>query len=77
MIYLDNDIIVRGPLDKLTRTKRFSAAPDLNWTISHYYKKGSRVAMELAESYDLDQRVFNAGVFSFRHLLMLMNSLNA
>ena len=65
VIYLDNDIIVRGPLDRLTRTTGFSAAPDLNWSISHYYNKRSPVGKELAKSYDLDQKAFNAGGFFF------------
>jgi len=74
IIFLDCDIIVRGPLEKLTKVKKFAAVADL-------YSKKLKTQFFDAEkkifngkTYDTNVTAFNSGVFSFRTEIIKENT---
>ena len=70
IVYLDADIIVRGPLDRLTRVRRFSAVSDygkalLDQIIDPTWNPTANSAIQaFSERYDLGRESFNTGVFA-------------
>ena len=69
VIYLDTDIIIKGPLDGLLDLKGFGACPSLGQVFKdnliNYDKIDSNVLQELKMNFDFNKNTFNAGVMSF------------
>jgi lipopolysaccharide biosynthesis glycosyltransferase len=65
IIYLDSDIIVRGPLEKLTKTKGFCAVEEGKLRKNFIALPKSKALKELKENYNLNTSSFNAGFFVF------------
>lgn len=65
IIYLDSDIIVRAPLNGLTKIKYFGAVQDIftNKLRSQFYDSKKRTFSN--RTYNLSVPAFNAGVISF------------
>jgi len=65
IIYLDSDIIVKGPLDRLTQIKTFGAARNLYYgKLFHEFHNPQNNQIN-GISYDLDTTSLNGGFFSF------------
>ena len=71
VLYLDSDIIVRGPLSYLSRVNQFSAVKDYGKTILKQFVSPKHVPEvqpeidKLATKLSLESPSFNAGVFAF------------
>jgi colanic acid/amylovoran biosynthesis glycosyltransferase len=73
IIFLDADIIVRAPIDNLSKVKGFYAVPDVNDNpLSKQFIGKDLLNMdnlalfkELGEKYDLSRRSLNSGVMAF------------
>ncbi|MDP8200610.1 MAG: glycosyltransferase [Candidatus Tenebribacter burtonii] len=68
--YLDGDVLIKGPLEKLTEVSSFAAVPDLGMpTLSHQFQRlklrDEKIYNEVNKKYNLKHPAFNAGVFSF------------
>jgi lipopolysaccharide biosynthesis glycosyltransferase len=67
IIFLDADIIVRAPLDKLTKVKGFAAVKDIhNLPISFNFDiQENKKFSNLKKTYNLHKVGFNSGVIAF------------
>jgi lipopolysaccharide biosynthesis glycosyltransferase len=69
VVYLDVDIVTKGPIENLTKIDSFSACHSLGQTIKDNIIAETPVQKELlnklAIKYDLNKKAFNAGVMSF------------
>lgn len=66
IVFLDSDIIIRAPLDSLTKIRYFGAVQDLFYKrlYTHFYNPQKNHFSDI--SYNLNVPAFNSGVFSFR-----------
>jgi len=68
IIYLDADIIVRGPLEKLTKVQGFAAVNDClskNKLLDQFISKYEGPFHLLKSKYNLKKPAFNSGVIAF------------
>lgn len=69
VVYLDVDILTRGPIDGLLEVDGFGACYSLGQTIKdnliHVDQIDLRVLEDLHNTFDLNRRAFNSGVMSF------------
>jgi len=67
VIYLDADIIVRASLDELIKVKGFAAIINNRYKLKNQFNNNENRLMykHLKGNYDLNEKSFNAGVFTF------------
>jgi len=64
VVYLDTDILINGPIDRLSRIKKFSAVPDpLRRIKDMLYRDADLTSVGSREL--LNSKAFNTGVFAF------------
>lgn len=65
IIYLDSDIIVRAPLDRLCELNGFFATSDTLKLRDQFNKTNIRLYKTLSKDFDLSKEAFNSGVMAF------------
>ncbi|VVB82685.1 Glycosyl transferase family 8 [uncultured archaeon] len=76
VIFLDGDVIVRQPLDELTKIKGFGAVETLINLSKQFFKteKNKFLFNSLKKRYNMHKPSFNTGVFVFNTSLITKNS---
>ena len=67
ILYIDSDIILRGPLNNLTKIKTFGAVKNSYNQYLHmqFGQNNTIIYSELKKNYNIFSNAFNAGVFCF------------
>jgi lipopolysaccharide biosynthesis glycosyltransferase len=73
IIFLDADIIVRAPLDELTKVKGFSASYNRDFRLNTEFSEKHQITtkdqqalyQKLKNSFNLKEKAFNSGVMAF------------
>lgn len=76
IIYIDADIIVNGPLDELTKVKKFGAVNDIFNRKMHTQFDLNEDKCLLFNDFNLNRKAFNAGLFVFNTELIYPNLFN-
>ncbi len=80
IVFLDADIIVRYPLDKLAKVRGFNAALDVNKIkLKHqfnYYIPNNLLYKNITKKYKINIRSFNVGVMAFSSDIINENTFN-
>ncbi len=80
IVFLDADIIVRYPLDKLAKVRGFNAVLDLGGYILDYQfdfnSKNSQLFKNTAKKYKMKTPAFNVGVMAFSSDIINENTFN-
>ncbi len=81
IVFIEEDTIIRGSLEELTKVKGFAAYGE--WKLSNTFLKPFHIKLEkinkkiyqkLKKNYDLDEQVFNAGVLAFNTSIIKNNT---
>ena len=83
IVYMDADIIIRGSIKELTNVSTFGAVKDVYApTLSEQLRRllplndeNKALVEKMKETFNLDARAFNAGVFSFDSKIIRINTL--
>ncbi|MGA2418350.1 MAG: glycosyltransferase, partial [Candidatus Staskawiczbacteria bacterium] len=84
IIFLDADIIVRAPLDELTKVKGFSASYNRDFRLNTEFSEKHQITtkdqqalyQKLKNSFNLKEKAFNSGVMAFNTKIIQEDKVN-